>query len=461
MSPHISTRLSLAASLPSLFGSSVVASLAGSTMSAADLVTVLAEGTFEEQIVEASAFLSRSQAETSRNDFIARFQQLALEADPAAPSTDAQTESASASASADPVKKQHTVQQLVSEVKSLGEGTDRELEGVYNLLASLIASTDQQQQLLPTLVSAVANQATADKNNVRYRILSNLFNSLPSTSPLRLHIFKALLSLAAANDDLDYLSSALNTLPQWLAQWHVSEADKAACLESVAKALEAAEKEHAQTSKAYQFLLLHLRYISTLPDSPSTKDAAERTVAAALRFPQLYEYEDLLHIPAVLALNQASPVFDLLKIFVSGSTADFTAFASAHAAELERLNLSHDELLHKIRLLSLADLCALSVSSDVKYDSIAQTLNINQDEVEVWVIDVIRAGLVSGKLSQVNNAFRVYKSTHRQFAKQQWQQLESRLVQWQQSISSIIDSIAATRGGKLPADLVEAPSAQT
>ncbi len=68
----------------------------------------------------------------------------------------------------------------------------------------------------------------------------------------------------------------------------------------------------------------------------------------------------------------------------------------------------------------------------------------------MWVIDVIRAGLVSGKLSQVNEAFRVYKSTHRQFGKAQWQQLEARLVQWHTSIANIIDTIAATRGGKLP-----------
>lgn len=419
----------------------------------ADLVTVLAEGSFEEQIVEASAFLSRSQPEASRNDFISRFQQLALDAEPA--STDAE-----AAPSSDEAKKQQTVQQLVSEVKSLGEGTDRELEGVYNLLASLIASTNQQKQLLPTLISAVAKEGVADKNNVRYRILSNLFNSLAANSPLRLHIFNALLALAAANDDLDYLTSSLKALPQWLAQWDVSEADKAACLESVAKALEGAEKEHGQTSKAYQFLLLHLRYISAHPGSASTKEAAERTVAAALRLPKLYEFEELLHVQAVLDLNGASPVFELLKIFVGGSTADFTAFTQSNPNELARLGLDQAELLHKIRLLDLADLCALSVSSDVAYDSIAKTLGVSEDDVEVWVIDVIRAGLVSGKLSQVNNAFRVYKSTHRQFGKHQWQQLEARLVQWQSSITSIIDSIAATRGGKLPDAIAEAQSAQ-
>ncbi|KAJ1033190.1 hypothetical protein NDA13_001188 [Ustilago tritici] len=410
-----------------------------------ELVTVLAEGTFEEQIVEVSAFLSRSQAEASRKDFISRFQQLALEAEPSAPASTDDT----AAPTSDSAKKASTVSSLVSEVKSLGQGTDRELEGVYNLLFSLISSTCQQSTLLPTLISAVSRQGAVEKNNVRYRILSNLYNSLPASSPLRLQTFDALLSLAAANDDLDYLTSSLKALPQWLAQWQVSEADKAACLQSVAKALEGAEKEHGQTSKAYQFLLLHLRYISTNPSRGSTKEAAERTLAAALRLPKLYEFEDLMQIPAVLQLNP-SPVFELLKIFVGGSTADYTAFASFNASEISRLGLNSEQLAHKIRLLDLADLCALSVSSDVSYSSIAKTLNISEDDVETWVIDVIRAGLVSGKLSQVKQAFRVYKSTHRQFGKKEWEGLEKRLVEWQKSIAAILESVAATRGGKLP-----------
>ncbi|KAJ9477358.1 putative 26S proteasome regulatory subunit RPN9 (putative) [Pseudozyma hubeiensis] len=423
-------------------------------MSAADLVTVLAEGTFEEQIVEVSAFLSRSQPEASRNDFISKFQRLALDAEPTTTTDSAET------TSSDAAKKQQTVSQLVSEISSLGEGTDRELEGAYNLIFSLVSSTQQQSQLVPALISAISKDASSSsadsKNNVKYRILSNLFNSLEPTSALRLQTFNALLSLVSANDDLDYLTSALAALPQWLAQWEVSESDKAACLESVAKALEGAEKEHGQTSKAYQFLLLHLRYISTLPASASTKQAAERTVAAALRLPQLYEFEDLIHIPAVLELkSSASPLFDLLKIFVGGSTADFTTFTSSNSSLFSSLNLSSDDLLHKIRLLDLADLCAQSVSSDVSYSSIASTLKIQEDEVELWVIDVIRAGLVSGKLSQVNDAFRVYKATHRQFGKEQWQGLEKRLVQWQNSINSIVESIAATRGGKLPEGALE------
>lgn len=64
---------------------------------------------------------------------------------------------------------------------------------------------------------------------------------------------------------------------------------------------------------------------------------------------------------------------------------------------------------------------------------------------------VIRAGLVSGKLSQVNSSFRVYRSTYRTFGAEQWQLLEQRLVQWQSSIDRILATITEARAGGEPA----------
>ncbi len=60
-------------------------------------------------------------------------------------------------------------------------------------------------------------------------------------------------------------------------------------------------------------------------------------------------------------------------------------------------------------------------------------------------LPVIRAGLVSGKLSQTTSTFRVYRSTHRTFGKEQWSLLENRLVEWQSSIARILDTITKSR----------------
>lgn len=82
------------------------------------------------------------------------------------------------------------------------------------------------------------------------------------------------------------------------------------------------------------------------------------------------------------------------------------------------LGLSHADNLIKIRLLTLASLCA--DSTVVEFEAIAQKLEIEEATVENWVIDgklrrisshvpllnrcyaVIKAGLVEAKVDQSN-----------------------------------------------------------
>jgi hypothetical protein len=51
--------------------------------------------------------------------------------------------------------------------------------------------------------------------------------------------------------------------------------------------------------------------------------------------------------------------------------------------------LSSDELTKKIRYLTLATLCSTSTSGsgEVSYKEIAQALEVDEKDVEVWVID--------------------------------------------------------------------------
>lgn len=273
--------------------------------------------------------------------------------------------------------------------------------------------------------------------------LSNIFNSLPPTSANRYAVFTSLLSLANANDELDIITDALTALPSWLSEWKIDGQKKASLLESVASHLQEAD----QGAKAYEFFLSHLRFLGTSTmsgqgsSSSDTKKAAEKTIAAALDLATVFDFEELSQVEAVKQL-QGEPIGKLLGIFTQGNTKDWQSWKSGNSGEIERLGLSTTALERKIRLLDLAALCSRSVSSEVAYSEMAKTLDIEVDEVEVWVIDVIRAGLVSGKLSQINQSLRVYKSVYRSFGLEQWKLLESRLSTWESSIASILGTIA-------------------
>lgn len=409
-----------------------------------DLVAVLSDSTLRELAEECAMIISRAFPEEQRAEWS---EALCKEASQVDEATDA---------AAVAPKARDLVGKLVQSTPGVVECTDRELEGLYNLLMTLLLKYYQPDEeafcsLLMHMIQAIGNAnspAAAERSVIKYRIMTNLFNMLPATSPLRLRVFEALLTLVSTNGDMDFLEMALQSVPTWLAQWDVSVEEKNECLTRIADALLQPDCGPAYFDKAYEYELLHLRFMSAEPSLSNDvrQAAAEKAIANVLRLPKLFEMEELLHVSATMELRN-SPVLALLKLMVGGTRADFEAWAKSSEGKgaMDRLNLSEAELLHKMRLLDLASLCARSVSSEVSYDDLAQVLGVNVDDVESWVIDVIRAGLVSGKLSQVKRSFRVYRSTYRTFEREQWQSLEKRLTQWQSSIETLFKTMENAR----------------
>lgn len=72
-------------------------------------------------------------------------------------------------------------------------------------------------------------------------------------------------------------------------------------------------------------------------------------------------------------------------------------------------------------------------------------MHIPSEEVELWVIDVIRAGLVEGKLSQLNQTFLIHRSTYRSFGKHEWEEVAGRLDIWRQSLRGILETVRGAR----------------
>lgn len=74
--------------------------------------------------------------------------------------------------------------------------------------------------------------------------LSNLFNHIPRRSGLRLIVNKALVQLAAANDELEQLHFSEAEVERWLSEWEVTAEEKSAYLKTLVDL-------YAQTSDVY------------------------------------------------------------------------------------------------------------------------------------------------------------------------------------------------------------------
>ncbi|TFY64704.1 hypothetical protein EVJ58_g2437 [Rhodofomes roseus] len=441
-------------------------------MATADAVSVFAEGTFQEQasdsyIRELVDYIARTRSEEERPLFVQPFADLLETTEGQKPIEE------------DEPRRAKVFTTVLGEVKGLGDGADKEIEGFFNLLVSHFVSllpldAPETKDHLAVLLQTIA---TADHQAfVKYRILSNLYNALPRRSSLRLPVYKTLLQLASDNEEIELLSLDRSDVEKWVAEWDVPSEDKSSFLQLVATSF----AKCGQLATSYDYTL---SYIRSLPsDSPVAQAAAVDAIAAALRLPSLFDFDTLFRLDAVVAA-QDHELFSLLRIFINEGLPEFQAWAGSHAdafAKYGQCNwlrgLSIQETLimpadfdqaqleRKIRLLGLTSLAYQNIGKELSYSTIATTIQIEPSQVERWVIDVIRAGLVSGRLSQKAQTWHVTRATARSFERSQWELLEQRLHTWKTGIASVLDVVATARrrGGVeavATATAAEAPAA--
>lgn len=193
--------------------------------------------------------------------------------------------------------------------------------------------------------------------------------------------------------------------------------------------------------QSLEFLLKHLTSFNGTAESAAQKATATRAIVESIALPEVLNFENLLKIEAIQNLK-SEKVYELLSVFMSGNVQDYRGLVAKNGGLLKDLGLEEEETLRKIRLLSLASLGSENLTRELSYQEIAKALEVEEGDVELWVIDVIRAGLVEAKLNQVSKLVIISRSIYRTFGNAQWQQLSQRLNGWKQSLADILQVIA-------------------
>ncbi|KAI0677204.1 PCI-domain-containing protein [Trametes maxima] len=412
-------------------------------MAVTDSISIFAEGTFEEQVLELVTYLARSIPEEGRAAFIQPFQDSLNTPEGQKPIEE------------DAERRRKTLSTVLNEVKGLGDGSEKEIEGFFNLLFSHFLTlfpldSSETRAHLDSLLKTIVS--TSDHTSTKYRVLSNLFNAIPRQSPLRLAVYQSLLDLASSNDELEFLGISETEVDKWLSEWEISSEEKSSFLKLLVHAFTKANN----ATVAYHYQLSYVR--SLPPASPAAQEAAISAVASALRLPSYFDFDSLFRLDAVVAAKDHE-LFSLLRIFLNEGLPQYKAWADSHSAALAKYELDGAQLERKIRLLTLATLGFQNTGRDVPYSTIATALQVEPSQVESWVIDVIRAGLLSGKLSQTAQTLRVTRATARAFEREQWELLEKRLQAWKTGLASVLEVVSASRkkaGSDAPASTAAA-----
>ena len=147
-----------------------------------------------------------------------------------------------------------------------------------------------------------------------------------------------------------------------------------------------------------------------------------------------------MSLPPVAALKHSdNDVYDLLEIFQQGKLEDFQSFIKANPNTLSNNNISEDDAIRHMRLLSL---CSLATEhEEIPYDAIASTLQVDESVVENWVIDAVSSGLLSAKMDQLQNVVMVERCVVRRFGIEQWKILQERLNVWKKNVKGVLEGL--------------------
>lgn len=390
--------------------------------------TVFTEGPLEAQALEFASYVSKLKGEPEeKGPFITETENLLKEKN-----------------------FEQVLQTFASSTLILLEAPEKEFEAIYNLLIAILksASPETHPILIKSSIKALV-EVQNDKAIPKLKVLQNLYNTLEYNSTLRYDVFLAILDIATKNDEIDTLLPQLHRLDTWVKEWAISTDQVRELYLTVSDKL----KEAGELKRSHDFLLKHLATYSAPDDLSAAKTAAIRAVAEAIQLPEILSFEDLLELHAIQCLKSEEKLFDLLKVFLSGNLREYQDYVAVNPGAVEKFGLSNEDNIRKIRLLTLASLASENVSREISYETIAKALEIQESEVEMWTIDVIRANLIEAKINQVKKKILVNRSTYRTFTTAQWQQLSSKLDSWKQSLTDILQVIANAKLIAQPSNL--------
>ena len=304
----------------------------------------------------------------------------------------------------------------------------------------------EPDKFLPRICQNLSTPIATSPSNgsgLALSVLTTIFNILPHDNDTRYHVFLAILRVVRASGSLESLKPQLKNLDLWLAHWETDEEDQQKLYLSIADVAEdAGEKD-----QAYTYLLRALRTISSSESGiKEARDLSIRALKSALSDPGHFDFQDLTALDSIQALRKSDPIFfELLEIFNAEQLDEYNDFREEHSGWVEEQKLDKSVLSRKMRLLTLASLAASTQSRSLPYQHISRSLQIRVEDVEMWVIDVIRAGLVEGKLSQLNQTFLIHRSTYRVFGEKQWTEIAGRLDTWRTSLEGVLAVVRQER----------------
>jgi translation initiation factor 3 subunit M len=336
-------------------------------------------------------------------------------------------------------------QNLISKILSvsndlIAHDAESDTIGIFQALVMFLFNQDEEKTT--EIVRDIANAltiSTDNKTELRLRILVCLFNQILTTSP-KVMLLKTILRYASDSNLSSLVTEFYERIEGWIVTFDINKEDQRELLLLIATTLESNEK----ISDSLEFLVKYLDTYKgeTFPDS--VQAIATTAVVNAIKAPVAsFKYRTLLESSLSsqeLGSQHLADLVELLSVLCTGTLQEYNTFEANRGRNVMiKHNIDSDNVLRNMRLLTLCNLCANVRCS--AYIDIARELNINEDDVEMWIVDAISEGLIDGTMDQTTNTFGVTRATYRRFGMEQWKMLQNKLSKWRANLQMMVDTI--------------------
>jgi len=296
------------------------------------------------------------------------------------------------------------------------------------------------------LIESFTNQVTSksgdnDKPELRLNVLGTAYNYF-WTPNVRFLVLSAMLKYAKSVGKGSLVTGCFPSLEEQAKSWGVEASERRALYKLAA---DVAKEEKVSDATEYPILRGFLATFDTEGDLSEAKEEAKRAAIIAIRLNDIHQCHDLLELKAVKNLAkdaEFAPVYELLSLFAQENLQAYKAFEAKHPNYIQKLGLSQESCICKMRLLTLASLAAHNHT--LSYSTVAEKLGISSGDVEDWVIDAISNDLLVAKIDQLHETIVVERCTQRVFDSDDWARLQTKLSLWHSNVSDLLTKVQGT-----------------
>ncbi|XP_039294731.1 eukaryotic translation initiation factor 3 subunit M [Nilaparvata lugens] len=317
------------------------------------------------------------------------------------------------------------------------EGNELEVEGVLNAIVSMLVlvPVERAENLILAFSEKLTKAPGPKLGCVALRVLWLLFQSLEPRCLMRYHVYYHVVQIARQVDQVRAVFKDVDHLKLQLAPCSPSNEQMQKLLRLLHDVLISC-KQSELAAKVMQELL----GTYTHENASDAREDAQRCIMAALSDPQTFLLDPLLKLKPVRFM-EGELIHDLLTVFVSEKLPDYIKFYQEHKEFVNNLGLNHEQNLKKMRLLTFMQLA--EANAEMSFDTIQDELQIEENQVEAFIIDVLKTKLVRARMDQSARKVHISSTMHRTFGKPQWMQLRDVLHNWKNNVSSVYAGMKA------------------